>query len=57
MHAGTAPQTTGRLMYAPPEDVAAVEQGQVATKATAATDVWALGMLAYEALTLSLIHI
>lgn len=38
-------------MYAPPEDVVAVEQGQVATKATAAADMWALGMMAYEALT------
>lgn len=28
-----------------------MEQGQVATKATAAADVWALGMLAFETLT------
>lgn len=28
-----------------------MEQGQVATKATAAADVWALGMIAFETLT------
>jgi serine/threonine protein kinase len=51
MHAGTCPQATGRLLYAPPEDVVAVEQGQVATKATASGDVWALGIIAFECLT------
>lgn len=51
MRAGTCPQATGRLRYAPPEDVAALEQGQVATQATAAADVWALGVVAFEILT------
>eukprot|EP00892_Ulva_mutabilis_P002494 jgi/Ulvmu1/12245/UM086_0036.1 len=48
---GTFPPLVDGLRYCPPEDVSAVEQGQVATKATAAADVWALGIIAFETLT------
>jgi serine/threonine protein kinase len=39
------------LEYAPPEDVAAQEDGQLSSAADCMTDVWALGVIAYELFT------
>ena len=44
------------LPYAPPEVVTAYQQGQHTIVASAATDIWALGVIAYELLTREVWH-
>jgi serine/threonine protein kinase len=51
-HAGTYTRTaTPHLEYASPEDVAAEADGQLSSAVDCMTDVWALGVIAYELLT------
>jgi serine/threonine protein kinase len=51
-HAGTYTRiVTPHLEYAAPEDVAAEEEGQLSSAADCMSDVWALGVIAYELLT------
>jgi serine/threonine protein kinase len=50
-HAGTNPGLSFSLHYAPPEVVAAVEAKEKSGRASTATDMWALGVVAFELLT------
>ena len=49
-HAGAEVWPSCTLAYAPPETVAAVHTGSH-VRAAASQDVWALGVLGYEAMT------
>lgn len=52
MHcAGTTCPLSFSLLYAPPESIFAVENGQKTTVADPAADMWALGIISYELLT------
>lgn len=48
---GTTCPLSFSLLYAPPESIFAVENGQKTTVADPAADMWALGIISYELLT------
>ena len=50
-HAGTMRGLSYSLQYAAPEVLAAVEAGATSIATSAAADIWALGVIAYELLT------
>lgn len=49
--AGTTRGLSYSLQYAAPEILEAVEAGETSMRASAAADIWALGVIAYELLT------
>ena len=50
-HAGTMRGPSYSLQYVAPEVLAAVEAGDASIETSAAADIWALGVIAYELLT------
>ena len=48
MHAGMSTRLTFSPAFAPPETLCAVQEGAITTLADTASDVWAMGVIAYE---------
>jgi serine/threonine protein kinase len=51
MHAGVESRPTFSLAYSPPETIQRLTDGETTIVAEAATDVWAIGVIAFELCT------